>query len=61
MAICMGPALLLLLPLLSEIRPHLLREARFPRVGSEKGFVGKVGVGYSREFRISLGGLDHRP
>lgn len=54
------PALLLLVAPLSELRPHLLCEAGLQRVGSEKGFVDKVGVGYCRELRdsrISLGGF----
>lgn len=36
---------------LSELSPHLLHEARFLRVGSEKGFVDKVGVGSRRKFK----------
>lgn len=50
-----GSLLLLLLLLLvvphSELRPHLLCEAGLQRVGSEKGFVDKVGVGYCRELK----------
>lgn len=36
---------------LSELSPHLLYEAEFLRVGSEKGFVDKAGVGYRRKFK----------
>lgn len=37
--------------LLSELSSHLLHEAGFLRVGSEKSFVDKVGVGYRRKFK----------